>query len=101
MTVTAVGFSGPTYVQLPGNGAATVFSFPFLITATTDLIVGLITGGVYTPQTVGFTVSGVGISGGGQVTFAVAPPLGTTVDLRSLIPETQPTNFSNLGSYFP
>jgi hypothetical protein len=105
MTVPASGFSGPTWVQTPGNGSSTVYNFPFMITATTDLIVGFIVGGVYTQQTSGFTVSGIGSpgggNGGGQVTFAVAPPTGTTVDLRSQIPETQPTNFSNLGGYYP
>jgi hypothetical protein len=105
MTVPASGFSGPTWVQTPGNSAATVFNFPFMITAATDLIVGFIVGGVYTQQTSGFTVSGIGSpgggNGGGQVTFTTAPPTGTTVDLRSQIPETQPTNFSNLGGYYP
>lgn len=99
MTVTAQGFSGPTYLQIPGNGTATVFSFPFLITTATDLAVGFITSSGYTGQLSGFTVTiGIGV---GQVTFAVAPPSGTTVDIRSVIPETQPTNFANLGSYFP
>lgn len=105
MTVSAVGFSGPTWVQNPGNGAATVFSVPFLITAATDLLVGFITGGVYTLQTSGYSVSGIASAGGAasgiQVTFAIAPPAGTTVDLRSAIPETQVTNFANLGGYYP
>jgi len=101
MTVPAVGFSGPTFIQLPANGAAMTFSFPFLITAPTDLIVGFITGGVFTQQLAGYTVAGLGNPGGGQITFSVAPPTGTTVDLRSLIPETQPTNFANLGAYLP
>jgi hypothetical protein len=101
VTVGAVGFSGPTFVQIPGNGTATVFSFPFLITAATDLVVGFIAGGLYTQQTTGFSVTGVGIVSGGQVTFTTAPPAGTTVDIRSAIPETQPTNFANLGAYLP
>jgi hypothetical protein len=101
MTVSAVGDFGITWVQTPGNGVATVYNFPFLIFAATDLEVGFITAGVYAPIETGFTVSGIGNVGGGQVTFAVAPALGTTVDIRSLIPETQPTNFSNLGAYYP
>jgi hypothetical protein len=101
MTVSAVGFSGPTWVQYPGNGTAAVFSFPFLITAATDLAVGFLIGGAYALQTSGYAVSGVGNVGGGQVTFTTAPPLGTTVDIRSQIPETQPTNFANLGGYLP
>lgn len=100
MTVPAVGFSGPTYVQLPANGSATTFSYPFLITATTDLIVGFIIAGVYTQQSGGYQVNGLGNPGGGQVVFTTAPASGL-VDLRSLIPETQPTNFANLGAYLP
>ena len=90
--------------QYPGNGSATVFNYPGLITATTDLIVGFIVAGVYTQQSYGtYTIpaNGIGNPGGCQVVFVTAPPGGTTVDLRSLIPETQPTNFANLGAYLP
>lgn len=100
MTVPAQGFSGPTWVQLPGNGSATVFAFPFLITAATDLAVGFVSGSSYSEQTSGFTVQCV-YPGNGTVTFATPPPSGIIVDLRSQIPETQPTNFSNLGAYYP
>lgn len=101
MTVPAQGFSGPTYIQTPGNGVATTYSFPFMITAATDLIVGFIVAGVYTQQLNGYTVSGIGNVGGGQVAFLIPPAIASLVDLRSLIPETQPTNFSNLGAYYP
>jgi hypothetical protein len=97
MTVTVI--VQPT--QYPGNGTAATFSFTFLITAATDLVVGFIVAGVYTQQLSGYTISGINNAGGGQITFSIAPPLGTTVDLRSLIPETQPTNFANLGPYLP
>lgn len=100
MTVTASGFSGPTWVQYPGNGAAVTFNIPFLLTAATDLVVGFFVGGVYTQQFSGFTLAVI-YPGLGTITFATAPPIGTTVDLRSAIPETQPTNFSNLGGYYP
>lgn len=93
--------TSPTWIDIPGNGTATVFSFPFLITAASDLRVGFIANGVYTSQPSGYSISGVGNAGGGQVTFPVAPPVGTMVDLRSAIPFTQPTNFSNLGPYLP
>jgi hypothetical protein len=100
MTVSAVGFSGPTWVQYPGNGAATTFNIPFLLTAALDLVVGFIAGGTYTQQTIGFALT-VAYPGTGTITFTTAPPTGTTVDLRSQIPETQPTNFANLGGYYP
>jgi hypothetical protein len=103
MTVTAFGFSGPTWVLSPGNGSATTFNFPFLITTSTDLVVGFVVNGVYTKQPTGYSVpaSSIANSGGGQVVFAVPPPSGTFIDIRSAIPETQPTNFSNLGAYYP
>ena len=97
MTVNATA----TFVEYPGNGVATVFTFPFLIQAASEIVVGFVVGGVYAVQTTGFTVAGVNISGGGTVTFTTAPPTGTTVDLRSAMPETQPTNFANLGAYDP
>lgn len=97
MTVSVV----PTWIQTPGNGSATVYSFPFLITSVTDVVIGFITGGVYAQQNTGFTVSFTpGIQGGG-VTFGSPPATGTTVDIRSLLPQTQPTNFANLGAYYP
>jgi len=101
MTVPAAGFSGPTFVQTPANGVATVYGFPFLITVSTDLIVCFVINGVYIQQLSGFTVAGFNNPNGGQITFAVAPPLTTYVDIRSVIPETQPTNFANLGAYYP
>jgi hypothetical protein len=90
-------------VQYPGNGSATIFNFPGLITATSDLIVGFIVSGVYTQQVGTYSIpsAGIGNVGGCQVVFGTAPPVGTTVDLRSLLPETQPTNFGNLGTYSP
>lgn len=99
MTVQAVGFSGPSFIQTPGNGVATVYSFPFLVTAATDLAVGFIVNGVYAPAS-GFSVNAI-YPGNGQVLFTIAPPVGTLVDIRSIIPESQGTNFSNLGGYFP
>jgi Pectate lyase superfamily protein len=98
MTISA---SGPTYVQAPGNGVSTVFAFPFKIFQSTDLVVGFITSSGYTQQTSGFTVQGVDNNGGGQITFTTAPPVGTTVDIRSLTPEIQNTEFANLGTFLP
>lgn len=98
MTISA---AGPTYVQAPGNGVSTVFAFPFKIFQATDLVVGFITSSGYAQQTSGFTVQGVDNNGGGQVTFPTAPPSGTTVDIRSLTPEIQNTEFANLGAFLP
>lgn len=98
-----VPYSNSNPVQFAGNSVTVTFSFPFQIFALTDLIVGFIVGGNYLEQGTGYTVpaSSIGNSGGGQITFQSAPPLGTTVDLRTETPQTQPTNFGNLGSYLP
>lgn len=97
MTIT----SDVTAIQVPGNGSATIFAAPMKIFAATDLVIGFIVGGVYFPQTSGFNVTNIDINGGCTITFTVAPPLGTTVDIRTVTPETQGTEFANLGAYLP
>ncbi|MDB6107829.1 MAG: hypothetical protein JWO52_7828 [Gammaproteobacteria bacterium] len=97
MTIT----STVTAIQVPGNGSATVFAAPMKIFAATDLVIGFIVAGIYTAQTSGYSVSNIDINGGCTLTFVVAPPLGTTVDIRTVTPETQGTEFANLGAYLP
>lgn len=100
MTIT-LNNSNP--VQYAGDGSTVTFSYPWKLSAATDLIVGFIVSGVYTQQTLGsaYTVANVGNNGGGSITFAAAPSVGTTVDLRPLTPETQSTEFANLAAYLP
>lgn len=99
MTIT-LNNSSP--VEYAGNSSAVSFSYPWKISAATDLLVGFIVAGVYTLQSsTTYAVTGVGNNGGGSVVFATAPPLGTTVNLRPQTPETQPTEFANLAAYLP
>lgn len=92
----------PTSVQTPGNAVATSFAFPMKVFQTTDLVVGFIVGGVYTVQSPStYSVQNVDINGGGNVLFATAPPVGTTVDIRSQTPITQSTEFANAGQFLP
>lgn len=58
-----------------GNGVAVNFAYPFKIADQVDLLVYLKSGSVFVLQTLGtdYTVSGVGNSGGGTVSFTVAP----------------------------
>lgn len=98
MTVPA---SGPTFVQIPGNGSATVYPFPMKCFAATDVVVGFIIGGVYTLQSSGFTIQNIDLNTGGSVVFTTPPPFGTLVDIRTSTPVTQPTEFANLGAYLP
>lgn len=57
------------------NGVATVFPYQFLIPEESAIAVEV--DGVLV--TTGFTVSGVGVAGGGNITFAVAPANGSSV----------------------
>lgn len=98
MTITA---ATPTYIQSPGNGSATTFAFPFKVFAATDVIVGFITAAGYTRQFSGYAVANVDVNGGGNVVFTTAPPLNTTVDIRSITPAVQLTEFANLGAFLP
>jgi hypothetical protein len=90
-----------TSVQIPGNGAATVFAFPMKIFSATDLLVGFITAAGYAVQASGFTVQNVDINGGGTITFTTPPPVTVTVDIRTFTSQTQGTEFSNLGTFLP
>lgn len=98
MTVTA---QVPSYIQIPGNGTGTVFAFPFKCFATTDVIVGFVVNGLYTAQASGFTIGSIDVNGGGTVTFAAPPSIGTLVDIRTVTPLIQPSEFANLGAFAP
>lgn len=94
--------SDVTAVQSPGNGSATVFAAPMKIFAASDVIVGFVdSSGTYVQQNSGYSVSNIAINGGCTITFAVPPPLGITVDIRTLTSQTQGTEFANLGAYLP
>jgi len=62
--------------QSTANGATTVFPYTFLIVEEAQLAVYL--DGVL--QASGYTVSGVGVAGGGNVTFTTAPANGVVVE---------------------
>jgi len=75
-----------------GNGSTTVFAYQFKILAQTDLQVILRAAtGAETVQeiTTHYTVSGVGASSGGNVTFGSAPASGVTVLIRRATTQTQ------------
>ena len=63
-----------------GNGVTTVFPYSFRILASAHLVVLIAGIAVIT----GFTVSGVGNSTGGNVTFAVAPINGAVIVLSAI-----------------
>ena len=88
MTVTSTNQK----VSFSGNGSTTVFAYNFKIFAQTDLLVILRSAtGTETTQTLTthYTVSGVGVTSGGNVTMGTAPPSGTTLVIQRVQPQLQ------------
>lgn len=98
MTVpSATNKSGP----YGGNGVTTVFAFGFRILDATHIQVVTTTAGVDTiVSPSAYSVSGVGNTGGGNVTFTTAPPTGTAVSLIRNAPFTQQVDLENQGAYY-
>jgi hypothetical protein len=79
-----------------GNGSTTTFAYGFKIFANTDLTVILRSAlGAETVQTLTthYTVSNVGVDGGGNVVFVAAPASGVTVLIRRNMALTQSTDY--------
>ena len=88
MTVTSTNQK----VSFSGNGSTTVFAYNFKIFAETDLLVILRSStGTETTQnlTSNYTVSGVGVTSGGNVTMGTAPASGTTLVIQRVQPQLQ------------
>ena len=81
-----------------GNGSTTVFAYGFKVFDEDDLTVILRTDatGAEAVQsiTTNYTVSGVGNTSGGNVTFVTAPASGITVVIRRASPLTQTTDYT-------
>lgn len=101
MTVATSGIPA----RAAGNGVSTVYAFTFKIFAATDLVVRDIVDATGVPTTKTLTTDySVTISAteeGGSVTFVTAPAAGHTVDIRSVIPLTQPVDIRNQGRFLP
>jgi len=88
MTVTSTNQK----VSFSGNGSTTVFAYNFKVFAETDLLVILRSStGTETTQnlTSNYTVSGVGVTSGGNVTMGTAPASGTTLVIQRVQPQLQ------------
>jgi len=81
-----------------GDGSTVVFAYTFKVFDDDDIQVILRndTTGAETVQTktTHYTVSGVGNTGGGNITFVAAPATGETVVLIRAIPLTQTTDYT-------
>lgn len=85
-----------------GNGATVDFAVPFEFLDSADLVVTVTpSGGSAVTQTEGvdYTVTGAGLGSGGTVTFTTAPASGSTVTIKRTVALTQPTAFTEQGSF--
>lgn len=90
--------SSTTKNTYSGDGSTTVFPYTFEILAQGDMLVqtkvnstGVITTNTITTE---YTISGAGVSTGGNVTFVTAPASGTTVILLRNVSYLQPSHYS-------
>lgn len=81
------------YIIYNANGLTTVFPFEFYIINSGDIQVSL-NGDVLTT---GYSVSGVGNVGGGDVTFLTPPANGTVVMLERVVPTYRLTDYQDNG----
>jgi hypothetical protein len=97
----------PTQIRLveyPGDDSSTVFPYPFKVFIAADMVVTLIDGAmVETIQTLGvhYTISGLGLPQGGNVTMLTAPATGETLRIERTLPLTQITDLRNQGTFLP
>ena len=83
-------------VSYSGNGSTTVFAYTYKILDDDEIqvIIRSSTGTeTVKTKTTHYTVSGVGSSGGGNITFLTAPTATQTVVLRRLTTQTQETDY--------
>lgn len=86
-----------------GNGATTVFAFPYRFLTNTDLVVTLVradTTQVVQTLNTDYTVTGAGDDAGGMVTMVVPPATGQQLILVRDVPLTQETDYIS-GDPFP
>lgn len=87
--------------QYSGNDSTTVFPYDFKITADTQLnVIKTSSIGVETTLVLDtdYSVSGVGVEGGGNVTYPIsgtALASGETITIRRILPLTQTTDLTN------
>lgn len=75
------------------NGLTTVFAYEFYLISASDIQV-TINGNEVTS---GYTVSGVGNTGGGEITFLTAPANGSTVIFERVTPTYRLTDYQDNG----
>lgn len=86
-----------------GTGLVTVYPYAYKILDENDIEVIKTIGAVDTVLAIGldYTVSGVGLDGGGNVTLAIALAAGAHLAIVRSLTFTQPTDIKNQGDFFP
>lgn len=79
-----------------GNGVSTQFAYNFLVLAGDDLVV-TVTGRGTQANGIDYTVTGVGLAGGGMVTFTVAPAAAAQVVLYRDTPLSRDQDYQVSG----
>lgn len=82
------------YNQYTGNGVATVYAYEFQLLSADDLTVTI--DGVVTTA---YTLSGLGVDSGGNVTFSTAPANGTIVLIRRSVLLSRETDYQTAGDF--
>jgi hypothetical protein len=86
-----------TVNQYTANGVTTVFPYQFLLLRSDDVTVEI--DGAAQTETSDYTVSGVGVPSGGNITFLVAPLTGQTVVIYRDIPLLRETDYQDSGDF--
>jgi hypothetical protein len=91
-----------TSIQRAGNGVTTAFQFPYRVFHEDDLIVSLQSAGTWSllARDLDYTVA-INARGIATVTMAIAPANGESLDIRSDISLTQPTQIRDLPRFLP
>jgi len=84
-------------IQYSGDGAQTVYTYPFPIFTDTDMKVFEDT--TLKALTTDYTVSGAGDSAGGSVTFITAPTNGVLITLKRQISIQRTSDFQESGEF--
>lgn len=99
MTVQSEVSSSETYI---GNGSARIFAYPFKVLSASHVravVIG-VNGEASDLPSGAYDVSGVGSSGGGNVTLPLPLAVGEKLTLVREMPLTQETALPNGGAYF-
>ncbi len=97
LTLSSVPAQTP-YVQYVATASQTVFPYPFEITQDSDLV--CLINGVAQPTDGGYTLTGQGATGGGNLTFTLGQTVGAIITLYRNITIARITQLSQNGTFF-